>query len=79
MKEYLVTPPILTQLKPRELLYIYVAASNRAISLVLVKKERSEQKAIYLTTQTLQRDETRYERVEKQTLALASLARELKP
>ena len=42
LKEYLVTPSILTRLELGEVLYIYLVTSDKAISLVLVKEERSE-------------------------------------
>ena len=49
-KEYLVTWPILTQPKPREVLYIYLVALERAISSMLVKEKRSKQKLIYFSS-----------------------------
>ena len=49
LKEYLTTPPILTQPKPRETLYIYLALSNKIVNLVLIKEERDIQKLIYFT------------------------------
>ena len=62
------------------MLYIYLATSNRVISLVLIGEKGKSQKPIYFTGQTLQREETRYKKLEKKiALALVLAARKLNP
>ena len=39
LKIYLATPPILTQPEPGETLYLYLAASHKAVSLVLIRED----------------------------------------
>ena len=60
----------------RETLHIYLAASNKAMSSILIKEEEGNRKLIYFTNGTLQRIE---KRLEKLTLALISATRKLNP
>ena len=39
LKEYLVSPPLLSKPLPGEVLYIYLAVSKKAVSSVLIRKE----------------------------------------
>ena len=39
LKEYLLKPPILTWLEPREMLYVYLAMTKKAVTLLLIKEE----------------------------------------
>ena len=39
LKEYLVTPPILTRLKARETFYVYLATLDKVVSSVVIKEE----------------------------------------
>ena len=50
LKEYLETPPILTWLELKEMSYIHLATSSKAVSLVLIKEEGDVQKPIYITS-----------------------------
>ena len=50
LKEYLVTPLILTRLKLEEVLYIYLMTFDKVVSLVLVKEEEGNYKPIYFTS-----------------------------
>ena len=50
LKDYLVTLPILTRLEMVEILYLYLDALDKAISLILIKEEKDNQKPIYFTS-----------------------------
>ena len=79
VKKFLATLPILTKPEPGEDLLLYLSISNWAISLVLVKNERCEQRPIYFTSKVLQGVETRYQKIEKVALAVVTIARRLRP
>ena len=53
VKAYLATPLILTKPDPREDLLLYISMFDRAISLVLVKEERHEQRHVYFVSKIL--------------------------
>ena len=50
LKDYLATPSILTRSEAGETLYLYLVASNQAVSLVLIKEEKDNQNAVYFTS-----------------------------
>ncbi|KFK26613.1 hypothetical protein AALP_AA8G271600 [Arabis alpina] len=60
LKEYLATPPILPKPGTGEPLFLYIAISETAVSAVLVREERGEQKPIFYVSKTLTDAETRY-------------------
>ncbi|KAG7564374.1 Integrase catalytic core [Arabidopsis suecica] len=53
LKAYLITPPVLSKPEVDEKLYLYVSVSNHAVSGVLVREDRGEQKPIYYITRKL--------------------------
>ena len=53
LKAYLASTPLLNSFKPREELYLYLAVSPYAVSLVLIKEEEKVQKPIYYTSKVL--------------------------
>ncbi|KAG7567917.1 Reverse transcriptase domain [Arabidopsis thaliana x Arabidopsis arenosa] len=53
LKAYLTTPPVLSKPEVDEKLYLYVLVSNHAVSGVLVREDRGEQKPIYYITRKL--------------------------
>ena len=53
LKAYLASTPLLNPFKPREELYLYLAVSPYAVSLVLIKEEEKVQKPIYYTSKVL--------------------------
>ena len=61
LKVYLATPPILTRPEAGETLYLYLVASQRAVSSVLIREENDVRKPVYFTSQTLQGAELRYQ------------------
>ncbi|KAK1587454.1 hypothetical protein Q3G72_013021 [Acer saccharum] len=79
LKTYLKSPPLLSKPKDNEVLFIYLAVSNTAVSAVLVREEESNQHPVYYVSKTLLDAETRYSRLEKLALALVMAARKLRP
>ena len=61
IKDYLVTLLILTQLEMGEILYLYLDALDKAVSSILIKEEKDNQKPIYIMSQMLQRTKLRYQ------------------
>ena len=79
LKAYLSSSPLLSPLKPREALFLYLVVSSVAVSTALVREEERIQKPIYYTSQALRGAEERYPPIEKLAFALVTLARKLKP
>ncbi|XP_024015134.1 uncharacterized protein LOC112088911 [Eutrema salsugineum] len=79
LKNYLASPPILAKPVEGEPLFLYIAVSATAVSGVLIREERFEQKPIFYISQTLTDAETRYPQIEKVALAIVVSARKLRP
>ncbi|KAG7588706.1 Ribonuclease H-like superfamily [Arabidopsis suecica] len=79
LKEYLTTPPVLSKPEVDEKLYLYVSVSKHAVSGVLVRENRGEQKPIYYISKSMTDPETRYTMMEKLALAVVTSARKLRP
>ena len=47
LKKYLSSPPLLSPSKPREELYLYIAVSQAAVSVTLVREEEGMQRPVY--------------------------------
>ena len=62
-----------------EVLYLYLAVSENALSVVLVKEELKVQKPIYYVSKILHRAELNYSTIEKFVLALVMASRKLRP
>ena len=56
LKQYLSRPPFLSRSEKEEVLYAYLAVTDYAISLVLVRNERP----VYYVSKSLQETETHY-------------------
>ncbi|XXG60317.1 hypothetical protein AAC387_Pa04g2254 [Persea americana] len=69
-KHYLSSPPLLSTPTQGEVLYLYPAVSDHAVSSVLIREEKGQQMPIYYTSKILFDAETRYLQLEK--LALLS-------
>ena len=68
-------PPILSNPIPEEKLYMYLAVSKWAISIVLFRyPSPKEQKPIYYINRALANVKTRYSKMELTALALRSAA-----
>nr|CAN67251.1 hypothetical protein VITISV_026553 [Vitis vinifera] len=80
IKHCLTQPPILSSPIPKEKLYMYLAVSKWAISIVLFRcPSPKEQKPIYYVSRALADVETRYSKMELTALALRSAAQKLRP
>ncbi|XP_034678873.1 uncharacterized protein LOC117909081 [Vitis riparia] len=80
IKHYLTQPPILSNPLSGEKLYMYLAVSEWAISVVLFRcPSHREQKPIYYVSKALADVETKYSKMEQTTLALRSAAQKLRP
>ena len=60
-----------------EVLYLYLAISDHAVSSVLIREENEPQMPIYYMSKILLDAETRYLQLEKLALALVSASRKL--
>ncbi|KFK26842.1 hypothetical protein AALP_AA8G300800 [Arabis alpina] len=79
LKEHWATPPILAKPVTGEALFLYIAVSETAVSAVLVREERGEQKPIFYVSKTLTDVETRYPQLEKLALSVVMASRKLRP
>ena len=77
MKLHLAHPPILFSLELGEDLYMYLAMSEHAVSVVLIKFQDGMQKLVHYVSKTLVDLETRYLPLEKIALALVQTTRKL--
>ncbi|XP_058784412.1 uncharacterized protein LOC131659204 [Vicia villosa] len=57
LKQVLSEPPVLTRPGNDEILYLYLAVSNEAISAALIQEAEDGQKPVYFTSKALQRPE----------------------
>ncbi|XP_022853497.1 uncharacterized protein LOC111374967 [Olea europaea var. sylvestris] len=71
--------PLLSKSKPDEILQLYLVVSNKAISAVLIREERTTQLLIYYTSKALLSLETRYPDMQKLVLALITASKKLRP
>ena len=79
IKENLGTPPMLSKPKEGEVLILYLAVSDYAISAVLVREEEGVQLPVYYVSKRLLDAETRYTNMEKLAYALVLASRKLRP
>ncbi|KAL2254676.1 UNVERIFIED_CONTAM: Retrovirus-related Pol polyprotein from transposon [Sesamum indicum] len=79
LKTYLRSPPLLANPKEGDVLYLYLAVSDNAVSSVLIKEEGKMQNPVYYVSKMLQGAETRYAEIEKLALAVVVTARKLRP
>ncbi|KAL6313284.1 hypothetical protein AAG906_005551 [Vitis piasezkii] len=80
VKCYLTKPPILNSPKSSKEVYMYLAISDYAVSVVIFWHIRDkEQRFIYYVSKAMVDAETRYSQVEQIALALKNAARKLRP
>nr|KYP61244.1 Retrovirus-related Pol polyprotein from transposon 17.6 [Cajanus cajan] len=70
LKKSLASSPILTKPRLDMPLLVYISASDRAVSSVLVQEQEASQVPIYFVSRVLQGAETRYQRIEKLALVI---------
>ena len=76
-QDYLSSLPLLSTPKQGEVLYLYLAVSNHAVSPVLIREEDEQQKSTYYTSKILLDVETRYLPLKKLALALVNASHKL--
>ena len=80
INHYLAEPPILTSPEAGETLFIYLAVSDVAVSVVLFKDyENKSQRLVFFVSKSLADAETRYNHLEQAALALQMAAKKLRP
>ena len=80
IKQYLTEPPILVRPEARDTLYLYLAASDIAISAALFKEcGDAKLRLVFFVNKSLTDAETRYTHLERAALALRTAAQKLRP
>ena len=80
IKQYLTEPPILAIPEAGDTIYLYLAASDMAISAALFKECRDAKlRPVFFVSKSLTDAETRYTHLERATLALRTAAQKLHP
>lgn len=79
LKQHLVELSVLAKPESGERLWVYLSATEHAVSVVLVKQDGRDQKPVYYVSHALRGPEIRYIEVEKIALALVTAARRLRP
>ncbi|RDX84455.1 Retrovirus-related Pol polyprotein from transposon 17.6, partial [Mucuna pruriens] len=78
LKAMLATPPILVRPELGQPLYLYISVTEAAISSVLIQEKEREQYLVYFISKTLQGPEKRYQKFEREALALVVASRWLR-
>ena len=76
-KLYLTKSPLLSTLDEGELLYVYLAISKHAVSLMLLKEVDGDQRPIYFISKIFTNYQMRYLLLEKLVLTLVITTRKL--
>ncbi|XP_073286801.1 uncharacterized protein [Primulina huaijiensis] len=79
LKKHLAELPILVKPEPREKLWVYLSATEHAVSFVFIREEGTDQKPVYYVSHALRGAECKYSEVEKIALALVMTAWKLRP
>lgn len=79
LKTYMTEAHLLENLNSGEVLYFYMTDSDKALSVVLVKKEAMVHKLIYYVSKILHGAELNYSTHEKFVLAMITTSRKLRP
>ncbi|XP_074324262.1 uncharacterized protein LOC141661177 [Apium graveolens] len=78
LKTFLTSPPILARALPREILKVYISASDGSVASVLVKDVEGREASVYYVSHTLKDAKTRYPHVEKLVYTLVITSRKLR-
>ena len=77
LKIYLTIPPLLSKPLEGETIFLYLAVSNNALSVVLVHDIEGKQHPVYYVSKTLVDAKIRYTQLEKLALALVIAGKKL--
>jgi hypothetical protein len=75
LKRYLSSPLLLLSPEPDEPLFLYLAVSERVVSVVLIRIKDTVHCLVYYTSKTMMESETRYLPLEKVDLTLVTAAK----
>ena len=75
LKKYLSSPPLLSPSMPGEELYLYIAVSQAAVSVALVRDDGGSQQPVYFISRAFRGAEERYPQMEKLAFALITAVR----
>ena len=78
LKHYLSNPPLLSQSKEGENLYLYLAVSTTVVSAALIREKAKKQLPVYYVSQAFQGAKSNYPRIEKIAFALIVASRKLR-
>ncbi|XP_058761740.1 uncharacterized protein LOC131635150 [Vicia villosa] len=78
LKQALSNPPVLSRPEAREILYLYLVVSTKAVSAALIRETPEDQKPIYFTSKAFQGPKVRCQQIEKVGLTLITAARRLR-
>jgi hypothetical protein len=78
LKEYMMSPSLLSKPYDNEILQLYLAVSLNAVSVVLVREEYKHQHPIYYVSKSLLDAKTRYMSMENLLLALVTAVKKLR-
>ena len=80
IKQYLTEPPILVSPKSSDILYLYLAASDIAVSAALFQEcGDAKLRPVFFVSKFLTDEETRYTHLERAALALQTATQKLRP
>ncbi|XP_013589138.1 PREDICTED: uncharacterized protein LOC106297449 [Brassica oleracea var. oleracea] len=68
LKHYLTTPPVLSKPESGDTMSLYIAVTSSAVSSVLIREDRGEQKPIFYISKRMTEPEMRYPTLEKMAL-----------
>ena len=78
LKRYLSNPTLLSPSKEGENLFLYLAVSTTAVSVVLIREENKRQLSVYYVSQAFQGAEVKYPRIKKIAFALIVTSHKLR-
>ncbi|KAG7583595.1 Ribonuclease H-like superfamily [Arabidopsis suecica] len=79
LKDYLSKPPVLAKPEFGEEFFLYVSVSDSAVSGVLVRIDRNDERPIFYISKSFSVAESRYPMIEILALAVVTSARKLRP
>ena len=78
LKTYLSSPPLLVSPKSGEQLYLYLAASEKTLTVVIIKETLKSQFLIYYVSKALHDSKLNYSRIEKLAYSLLMASHKLR-
>jgi len=78
LKRHLASPPLLSKPALGEILFLYLAVSESAMSRAMIREDEGVQKPVYYISHSMNASQTRYQRLKKLVLALFINSRKLK-